>query len=277
MQEWLWVDGIVIVQWQWLRRRRVHCLLRCSRWRCLPAVWSPDCLCAVQCPYEEVHTVPCRYFLQTWTRFASQIRHNSHFSMASVTQKWCYQGASWTPHATVDNPRAHVISGPQGGEVGAAFLAARLRDVCSCLSSITYQKDLPADLKLQKNRWAAGALCSVLPYPITGGEGLAAPLQEPQPHYWLFEPQMAKLHWHCCSFSATRTLHATVLWLVISQKLLMWLLLPSVLRHCRLGGRKGIQPVKKLSGGVLAWLFVWVMCRFAYGPADATATHCLLL
>jgi len=56
------------------------------------------------------------------------------------------------PHATVDNPRAHVISGPQGGEVGAAFLAARLRDVCSCLSSITYQKDLPGDLKLQKNR-----------------------------------------------------------------------------------------------------------------------------
>jgi len=24
-----------------------------------------------------------------------------------------------------------------------------------------------------------------------------------------------------------------------------------------LGGRKGIQPVKKLSGGVLAWLSVW--------------------
>jgi len=28
---------------------------------------------------------------------------------------------------------------------------------------------------------------------------------------------------------------------------------------------------KKLSGGMLAWLSVW--CRFAYGPADATATH----
>jgi len=34
---------------------------------------------------------------------------------------------------------------------------------------------------------------------------------------------------------------------------------------------------KKLSGGVLAWLSVWTRCRFAYGPADATATHCLLL
>ena len=32
---------------------------------------------------------------------------------------------------------------------------------------------------------------------------------------------------------------------------------PSVLRRCWLGGRKGIRPVKKLSGGVLAWLSVW--------------------
>jgi len=34
---------------------------------------------------------------------------------------------------------------------------------------------------------------------------------------------------------------------------------------------------KKLSGRVLTWLSAWVRCRFAYGPADATATHCLLL
>jgi len=33
--------------------------------------------------------------------------------------------------------------------------------------------------------------------------------------------------------------------------------LPSVLWRCWLGGRKGIQPVKNLSGGVLAWLSVW--------------------
>ena len=31
----------------------------------------------------------------------------------------------------------------------------------------------------------------------------------------------------------------------------------SVLRHCWLGGRKVIQPVRKLSGGVLAWLSAW--------------------
>ena len=33
--------------------------------------------------------------------------------------------------------------------------------------------------------------------------------------------------------------------------------LPSVLWRCWLGGRKGIWPVKKQSGGVLAWLSVW--------------------
>ena len=33
--------------------------------------------------------------------------------------------------------------------------------------------------------------------------------------------------------------------------------LPSVLWRCWLGGRKGIRPVKNLSGGVLAWLSVW--------------------
>ena len=34
-------------------------------------------------------------------------------------------------------------------------------------------------------------------------------------------------------------------------------LLPSVLWRCWLGGRKGIRPVKIMSGGVLAWLSVW--------------------
>jgi len=32
---------------------------------------------------------------------------------------------------------------------------------------------------------------------------------------------------------------------------------PSVLWRCWLGNRKGIRPVKKLSGGVLAWLSIW--------------------
>jgi len=33
--------------------------------------------------------------------------------------------------------------------------------------------------------------------------------------------------------------------------------MPSVLWRCWLGGSKGIRPVKKLSGEVLAWLSVW--------------------
>jgi len=41
------------------------------------------------------------------------------------------------------------------------------------------------------------------------------------------------------------------------------------------GRQEGHPACKKLSGGVLAWLSVW--SRLAYGPADATATHCLLL
>ena len=57
---------------------------------------------------------------------------------------------------------------------------------------------------------------------------------------------------------------------------LIKLCLPSVLWRCWLGGRKGIRPVKKLSGGVLAWLS-GMRCRLAYSPADATAIHYLLL
>ena len=52
--------------------------------------------------------------------------------------------------------------------------------------------------------------------------------------------------------------------------------MPSVLWRCWLGGRNGIRPVK-------IWVTVcWhgylsrARCRLAYGPADATATHCLL-
>jgi len=42
------------------------------------------------------------------------------------------------------------------------------------------------------------------------------------------------------------------------------------------GRQEGHLACKKLSGGVLAWLS-GARCRLAYGPADATATHCLLL
>jgi len=42
------------------------------------------------------------------------------------------------------------------------------------------------------------------------------------------------------------------------------------------GWQEGQPACKKLNGGMLAWL-LGARCRFAYGPADATATHCLLL
>jgi len=41
--------------------------------------------------------------------------------------------------------------------------------------------------------------------------------------------------------------------------------------------QEGHPACKKLSGGVLVWFSDWARCRFAYGPADVTATHCLLL
>jgi len=46
-----------------------------------------------------------------------------------------------------------------------------------------------------------------------------------------------------------------LLWWAYENKLSGYLL-PSVLWCCWLGSRKGIQSVKKLSGGVLAWLSV---------------------
>ena len=45
----------------------------------------------------------------------------------------------------------------------------------------------------------------------------------------------------------------------------------SVLWRCWLGGRKGIRPVKKLSGGVLAWLSVWSEVQTCIRPSGC---HC---
>jgi len=52
---------------------------------------------------------------------------------------------------------------------------------------------------------------------------------------------------------------------------------PSVLWRCWLGGRKGIRPVKNWVVGCWRGYLSGARCRLAYGPADATATHCLLL
>ena len=54
-------------------------------------------------------------------------------------------------------------------------------------------------------------------------------------------------------------------------------LVPSVLWRCWLGDRKGIRPVKNWVVGYWHGYLSGARCRLAYGPADATATHCLLL
>ena len=43
------------------------------------------------------------------------------------------------------------------------------------------------------------------------------------------------------------------------------------------GQQEGHPACKKLSGEVLAWLSVWSEVQTCICPADATATHCLLL
>ena len=54
-------------------------------------------------------------------------------------------------------------------------------------------------------------------------------------------------------------------------------IMPSVLWRCWLGGRKGIRPVKNRVVGCTCGCLSGAKCRLAYGPADATATQCLLL
>ena len=51
----------------------------------------------------------------------------------------------------------------------------------------------------------------------------------------------------------------------------------SVLWHCWLSGRKGIRRVKNWVVGCWHGYLPGARCRLAYGPADVTATHCLLL
>jgi len=43
------------------------------------------------------------------------------------------------------------------------------------------------------------------------------------------------------------------------------------------GRQEGHPACKKLSGVVLAWFSVWSEVQTCICPADATATHCLLL
>jgi len=50
-----------------------------------------------------------------------------------------------------------------------------------------------------------------------------------------------------------------------------------VLWCCWLGGRKGIRPAKNWVVGCWCGYLSRARCRFVYDPADATATHYLVL
>jgi len=50
-----------------------------------------------------------------------------------------------------------------------------------------------------------------------------------------------------------------------------------VLWRCWVGGRNGIRPVKNWVVECCRGYLAGAQCRLAYGPADATATHYLLL
>jgi len=78
---------------------------------------------------------------------------------------------------------------------------------------------------------------------------------------------------HCLLFAA----HAhTVLHCIVCQCFCS-LLVTSVLLRRWLGGRQDIRPVKNWVVGCWHGYLPGVRCRFAYGPADTTATHCVLL
>jgi len=66
-------------------------------------------------------------------------------------------------------------------------------------------------------------------------------------------------------------------WLISFHIYASWFILPSVLWRCWLGDRKDIRPVKNWVVGCWCGCLSGARCRLAYGPADATATHCLLL
>ena len=84
-------------------------------------------------------------------------------------------------------------------------------------------------------------------------------------------PPGADLQHHC--IYRLRTTHTNTL--LLCHIAADWL--PSVLWHCWLGGRKGIRPVNNWVVGCWHGYQPGVRCRLAYGPADATATHYLLL
>ena len=74
-----------------------------------------------------------------------------------------------------------------------------------------------------------------------------------------FDLMWSQLDWITCSSLAYRYLFS---------RLMCTVLCASVLWRCGLGGRNGIRPVKKVSGGVLAWLSVWSDMQTCIWPSQ---------
>ena len=89
----------------------------------------------------------------------------------------------------------------------------------------------------------------------------------------------APSHFSCCVHaSVTKNCFVVVRLLGTKRGFICETLpLPSVLWRCWLGGRKGIRPVKNWVVRCWCGYLSGARCRLAYGPADATATHYLLL
>jgi len=97
----------------------------------------------------------------------------------------------------------------------------------------------------------------------------------------LVKPVKLEDKWHISNF--VFTFHTSIIRLQKPRKrslfhcnilIYLWL---SVLWGCWLGGRKGILPVKNWVVGCWRGYLSGARCRLKNSPADATATHCLLL
>ena len=83
---------------------------------------------------------------------------------------------------------------------------------------------------------------------------------------WLVEmPSRDVDQYRMINTSRSTVYHSMKWYMVTVYHFIEWY--TSVLWRCWLGGRKGIRPLKKLSGGVLAWLSVWSKVQTCTWPS----------
>ena len=84
-------------------------------------------------------------------------------------------------------------------------------------------------------------------------------------------PNLVRMFVHVMSQSFFSQITALLLFLFVflklcANKLPRFSWVPSVLWHCWLGAQEGHPACKKLSGGVLAWLSVWIEVQTCIWP-----------